>query len=157
MTWELRVPRVPARTRGNERPRADEAETRREARVPLPPSSHELVSCVGAARPTWRKQSGCQQLASSAAAGEVDRVCGEPADEESAATCQASGRRGPSGDQLAPCGGLPPKARCTAAMSPRFGEPWSSILRHSRAWRKRFSGGLRQFARPTTHRLFARC
>ena len=61
-----------------------------EARVPLgTPRAHELVSCVEAARPTWRKQSACQQLASSAAAGEVDRVCGEPADEESVATCQA--------------------------------------------------------------------
>ena len=83
------MPRVPARTRGNERPRADEAETRMEARVPLgPPRPQELVSCVGAARPTWRKQSGCQQLASSDAAGEVDRVGGEPVDEESAATRQ---------------------------------------------------------------------
>ena len=82
-----------------------------EARVPLgTPRAHEPVSCVGAARPTWRKQSACQQLASSAAAGEVDRVCGEPADEESVATCQAGGRRGRSGDQLAPRGGLPPKA-----------------------------------------------
>ena len=39
-----------------------------EAQVPLGhPRPHELVSCVGAARPTWCKQSGCQQLASSAA------------------------------------------------------------------------------------------
>ena len=49
------------------------------------------------------------------------------------------------------------QGRCTAAMSPRFGEPRSSILRRSSAWRKRFSGGLRQFARPMTQRLFARC
>ena len=58
-----------------------------------PPKGHELSCRVVNARPTWRIQSRSQQLATSAAAEEVGRVCGRATFKETAATCQASGSR----------------------------------------------------------------
>ena len=63
--------------KGNGKPRADEVAMCSLVPSPLgPPRGQELFSRVGYARPTWRKQSRSQQLAPSAAAEEVDRVCG---------------------------------------------------------------------------------
>ena len=122
--------------------RKAKAETRMEARVPLgPPSAaSRLLDRRGVNR------AGASSLLLLPLPERVDRVCGEPVDEESAAVDEA----------VRANNGLP-QGLCTAAMSQRFGEPRSSILRRSSAWRKRFSDGLRQFARLTTQRLFARC
>ena len=77
MTWRLQASRELARTKGSGKPRADEAEMCSLEPSPLgPPKGHELSCRVGYARPTWRIQSRSQQLATSAAAEEVDRVCG---------------------------------------------------------------------------------
>ena len=77
MTWRLQASRELARTKGSGKPRADEAEMCSLEPSPLgPPKGHELSSRVGYARPTWRIQSRSQQLATSAAAEEVDRVFG---------------------------------------------------------------------------------
>ena len=112
---------------------------RRECRQSRP-GPIELVSRVGAARPTWRKQSGCQQLAASATAGEVDRVCGEPVDEESGGMPSGRSTR-PFGRSIGSLMWTTAQGRCTAAMSSRFGELRSSTLRRSSARRKRFSDG----------------
>ena len=87
------------------------------------------------ARPTWRKQSGYQQIASSAAAEEDDRVCVKRAD------CDMPAGRStmPFGQSIGSMVWTTAQGRCTAAMSPRFGELWCSNLRRSSASRKQLS------------------